>query len=55
MEKGERGSYMIVVSDTTPLISLIKIERLGLAEQLFGEVQIPDAVYMELITNPQFS
>ena len=26
---------MIVVSDTTPLISLMKIGRLGLAEQLF--------------------
>lgn len=46
---------MIVVSDTTPLISLMKIGRLGLVEQLFGEIQIPDAVYAELITNPQFS
>ena len=55
MEKVERGGCMIVVSDTTPLISLMKIGRLGLAEQLFGEVQIPDAVYMELIANPQFS
>ena len=45
---------MIVVSDTTPLISLMKIGRLRLVEQLFGEVQIPDAVYKELITNPQF-
>ena len=55
MEKVERGGCMIVVSDTTPLISLIKIGRLELAEQLFGEVQIPDAVYTELIANPQFS
>ena len=46
---------MIVVSDTTPLIALMKIGRLKLAEQLFEEVQIPNAVYMELITNPQFS
>ena len=46
---------MIVVSDTTPLISLMKIGRLELVEQLFGEVQIPDAVFTELITNPQFS
>ena len=46
---------MIVVSDTTPLISLMKIGRLGLVEQLFREIQIPDAVYTELITNPQFS
>lgn len=55
MEKAERGDCMIVVSDTTPLISLMKIGRLGLIEQLFGEVQIPDAVFAELITNPQFA
>ena len=55
MEKAERGVYMIVVSDTTPLISLMKIGRLGHVEQLFGEMQIPDAVFAELITNPQFS
>lgn len=54
MERDERDGYMIVVSDTTPLISLMKIGQLGLVEQLFGEVQIPDAVYTELITNPQF-
>ena len=29
---------MIVVSDTTPLISLLKISRLDLLEKLFGEV-----------------
>ena len=45
---------MIVVSDTTPLISLMKIGRLNLIEQLFGEVQIPDAVYMELVSNSEF-
>lgn len=55
MEKVERGGCMIVVSDTTPLISLMKIGRLEVAEHLFGEIQIPDAVYVELITNPQFS
>lgn len=46
---------MIVVSDTTSLFFLMKIGRLGLVEQLFGEVQIPDAAYKELITNSQFS
>lgn len=46
---------MIVISDTTPLISLMKVGRLGLIEQLFGEVQIPEAVYTELIGNPLFS
>lgn len=39
---------MIVISDTTPVISLLKIGRLDLLERLFGEVFIPDAVYAEL-------
>lgn len=34
---------MIVVSDTTPLISLLKINRINLLERLFGEVMIPQA------------
>lgn len=45
---------MIVVSDTTPLISLMKIGRLDLINQLFGEVQIPNAVYEELVSNIRF-
>lgn len=39
---------MIVVSDTTLLISLLKIERLDLLEKLFGQVLIPQAVFDEL-------
>nr|WP_296063477.1 hypothetical protein [uncultured Mediterraneibacter sp.] len=39
---------MIVVSDTTPLISLLKINRLDLLQELFGEVLIPQAVFDEL-------
>lgn len=46
---------MIVVSDTTPLISLMKIEHLDLVHQLFGEIQIPEAVYSELVSNRRFS
>ena len=38
---------MIVISDTTPLISLIKIGQLNLLNHLFGEVQIPSAVFEE--------
>ena len=45
---------MIVVSDTTPLISLMKIGQLDLVKQLFGEVQIPNAVYEELVSNTRF-
>lgn len=46
---------MIVVSDTTPIISLIKIEKLELLKNLFGEILIPEAVFRELTTNNLFS
>lgn len=45
---------MIVVSDTTPLISLMKLARLSLLEDLFGEVSIPETVYRELTENQKF-
>lgn len=40
---------MIVVSDTTLVISLMKAGQLELMRQLFGVVYIPEAVYRELI------
>ena len=45
---------MTIISDTTPIISLIKINRLDLLQKLFGEVLIPEAVYRELTTNVVF-
>ena len=45
---------MIVVSDTTPIISLLKIDRLDLLQSNFGEVLIPKAVYEELTQDDQF-
>ena len=45
---------MIVVSDTTPLISLLKINRINLLERLFGEVMIPQAVFNELTVDDRF-
>ena len=46
---------MIVISDTTPIITLIKINRIDLLEKLFGEVFIPEAVFRELTTNTAFA
>lgn len=46
---------MIVVSDTTPLISLMKADCLALMAPLFQEVLIPEAVYSELTSNPVFA
>ena len=45
---------MIVVSDSTPLITLMKAAELDLLHDLFGEIIIPEAVYAELTTNPDF-
>lgn len=45
---------MIIVSDTTPIISLLKIDKLSLLQDLFGEVRVPNAVYNELTTNSRF-
>lgn len=45
---------MIIVSDTTPIITLSKIERLDLLQKLFENIMIPRAVYDELTSNAQF-
>lgn len=45
---------MIVISDTTPLISLMKVGQLELVQKLFGEIQIPQAVFDELTSNKRF-
>ena len=46
---------MIVISDTTPLISLMKIKRLDLLEKIFGQVFIPDGVFTELTQNQSYA
>lgn len=46
---------MIVVSDTTPLISLIKTGHLDILQSYFGEIQIPEVVFAELTSNPRFA
>lgn len=45
---------MIVISDTTPIISLMKTGRLELLQKLFDVVYIPKAVYQELTENEAF-
>ncbi len=45
---------MIVISDTTPLITLMKAGRLDVLNRLFGDVLIPEAVYEELTCNDAF-
>ena len=45
---------MIVVADTTPIITLMKLQRLDLLEKLFDTVIVPNAVFEELISNSNY-
>lgn len=45
---------MIVISDTTPILSLLKAGRLDLLQKLYESVIIPEAIYNELTINPLF-
>lgn len=45
---------MTVVADTTPIITLIKLQCLDLLEKLFGIVIVPNAVFEELISNSNY-
>lgn len=45
---------MIIVSDTTPILSLLKVGRLGLLESLYHEIVVPEAVYDELTRNEEY-
>lgn len=45
---------MLIISDTTPIISLMKVGQLDLLKNMFGSVVIPKAVYDELTVNINF-
>ncbi len=42
---------MIVISDTTPIISLLKAGKLEVLEKLYQTIVVPEAVYGELTRN----
>lgn len=46
---------MTVVSDTTPLISLLKIGKLDILKEIFGDIYIPKAVLSELTINDRYT
>ena len=46
---------MLIVSDATPIISLIKVDRLDLLETMFQVVMIPQTVHDELTRNSRYS
>lgn len=40
---------MIIVSDTSPIIALVRINKLNLLRRLFGEIIVSKEVYAELV------
>ena len=40
---------MLIIADSSALISLAVCEQLHLPEQLYGEVKIPQAVFSEVV------
>ena len=38
---------MLIVSDTAPIIALLKIQRLDLLEKLFDEIKIPKLPFLD--------
>ena len=48
------GFEVIVIADTTPLITLMKADKLDVLCSLFGEVLIPEAVFSEITGNNMF-
>ena len=47
-ESVERGSCLILFSDTGPILALARIDQLDLLRQLFGNLFIPPAVRAEI-------
>lgn len=46
---------MLLIADTSPLISLLLIQQLELLERLFSEYYIPQAVWEELQTHQEIA
>lgn len=42
---------MIVISDASPIITLVKINKLEILKKLYNEVLVPKAVYKEITSN----
>lgn len=40
---------MIVISNTSPIINLAAIGQLSLLRQLYGQIVVPEAVYIEIV------
>ena len=46
---------MIIVSDATPIISLVKLDMLDILCKFYNEVLLPMAVFNEVCSNPAYA
>ena len=37
-----------IITNTTPILSLLKIDKLNLLKEIYGEITVPNAVYQEI-------
>ncbi len=44
-------NQLIVVSNSSPIIALARIQRLYILQKLFGTIHIPNAVYNEIVSD----
>jgi len=42
---------MIVISDSSPLVALSRVDHLSVLKKLFGKIYIPDAVFEETVVH----
>lgn len=45
---------MLVISNSSPLVTLSRLDHLSLLQQMFNTVIIPDAVYRETVTQNRY-
>jgi len=50
MEEPGRGSWMITVSDSTPLVHFGTIKRLDILRSMYGQIVTIEAVHKEVVT-----
>ncbi len=49
MPRSSENKTQKIVSNTSPIINLSKVDRLDLIEKLYQKIIIPEAVFRELI------
>lgn len=46
---------MIVISNSSPLIALSRVDKMDILREMFGKIYIPDVVYQETVLQSSYS